>query len=655
LVDGLPLGIELAAGWIAVLEPRQIEGEIKKSLDILATEAGAVPDRQASLRGVFDASWSLLAEAEREAFAELAAFEGGFDLKAAQRVSRLSLQTLMALVNKSWVQPGAGGRFRFHDLLHRYGQEKLAVEPEREGAVRELHSDYYCDWISAQEADTWGPRQQTVLATIEADIENVHAACLWAAQKGRGGRLAAAVNALGLFYYQGQGNYQAGRSIFRSLHKAMTEVDAWSTAEPTEAGLLTATILAWQATFGSLIGDVGAVSRLLDEGSGILERYAASAWDTRRVRAHYAFQRGYLLLYPDPAEAARYHAQSLALYREVGDPWGTASALLGLGRAQRSIGALEEAEQTLTTSLALHRQMGNRHGESATLATLGGVAMIGARFEEAEDRIERSLSITPASDVFSTAFALGWLGATRMQAGRFSEAEEPLRECVALHRELGMWGYGARWAFSLAQVYIHQGRYDEARALAERIIVETKEMDSGRGTFLGLALFGEVALATGAFAEADRCLRESAEAAAAYTKDRYQHGQLAVLGLAARGLGRPVEAARLLRSALSETGAVHRFPVQMVALVGFSLLYADEGQAERAVELFSLASRYGFVANSIWLQDIVGGTLTAAAAGLSPDELRAARERSARLDLGDTVGQLLAGPPDRGVPESPLA
>jgi hypothetical protein len=77
--------------------------------------------------------------------------------------------------------------------------------------------------------------------------------------------------------------------------------------------------------------------------------------------------------------------------------------------------------------------------------------------------------------------------------------------------------------------------------------------------------------------------------------------------------------------------------------VSFSLLSADEGQAERAVELHSLASRYGFVANSAWFRDIVGGTLTAAAAGLPPGVLRAARARGAALDLDDTIGELLAG------------
>jgi predicted ATPase/DNA-binding CsgD family transcriptional regulator len=643
LVGGLPLGIELAAGWIAILEPQQIAGEIEQSLDILATEAGAVPERHQSLRGVFDASWRLLADQEREAFAALSVFEGGFELKAAQHISRLSLQTLLALVNKSWVEQGAGGRFHFHDLLHRYGREKLAAEPEYEATVRELHSRYYCDWLSAQEAGTWDPQQQTVLTGIEADIENVHAACLWAAQNGRVGRLSAAVDALGLFYYQWRLNYQAGQRIFRELCETLTAVEAWPATEVAKVGLLLARVLAWEATFSGLVGDAERTAKLLDDASAVLDRHKLSERDTRQVRAHVDWQRGYLLLYPNPAEARRHYAQSLALYGEVGDRWGIAAALLGLGRAQRAVGELEDAEQTLTSSLSLHREMGDWLGESDTLAMLGGIAMIQARFEEAEETIQRALSITAGTDLFGTAYALGWLGAARMQAGRFAEAEEPLRECVALHKELGVWGYGFRWTFPLAQVCLHQGRYDEARTLAEQMVAEARDLDNVRGTTLGLALLGELALATAAFAKADRLLTQSAEAAGPYTKDRYKNGQGAMLGLAARGLGRPLEAGHRLRSALSETGSFWWFPVKMVVLVGLSLLYADQGQAERAVALFSLAARYRFVANSIWFQDIVGQTIAAASAGLSPDMLRAARERGAALDLDDTVGELSAG------------
>ena len=57
----------------------------------------------------------------------------------------------------------------------------------------------------------------------------------------------------------------------------------------------------------------------------------------------------------------------------------------------------------------------------------------------------------------------------------------------------------------------------------------------------------------------------------------------------------------------------------MVTLAGIALLLADEGQVERAVELYALASRYPFVANSRWFEDVAGSQITAAVAANLPE------------------------------------
>jgi predicted ATPase/DNA-binding CsgD family transcriptional regulator len=62
LVQGMPLGIELAAAWVTVLEPEEIAAKIEESLDFLQTDASDVPDWQRSLRAAADSSWSLLTE-----------------------------------------------------------------------------------------------------------------------------------------------------------------------------------------------------------------------------------------------------------------------------------------------------------------------------------------------------------------------------------------------------------------------------------------------------------------------------------------------------------------------------------------------------------------------------------------------------------------
>ncbi len=54
LVQGMPLGIELAAAWSEMLSPDEIAGEIERSLDFLESDFRDLPDRQRSLRAVFE-------------------------------------------------------------------------------------------------------------------------------------------------------------------------------------------------------------------------------------------------------------------------------------------------------------------------------------------------------------------------------------------------------------------------------------------------------------------------------------------------------------------------------------------------------------------------------------------------------------------------
>ena len=71
-----------------------------------------------------------------------------------------------------------------------------------------------------------------------------------------------------------------------------------------------------------------------------------------------------------------------------------------------------------------------------------------------------------------------------------------------------------------------------------------------------------------------------------------------------------------------------------------ALLLIDEGETERAIELYALASRYPFVANSRWFEDVAGRHIAAAAAALPLEMVQAARERGRARDLDATVKEL---------------
>ena len=94
LVEGLPLGLELAASWIRIMACREIAQQIEHNLDVLSNQLTDVPDRHHSARAVFEYSWSLLAPEEQAVFMKLAVFPGGFRREAAEKVAGAPLSLL---------------------------------------------------------------------------------------------------------------------------------------------------------------------------------------------------------------------------------------------------------------------------------------------------------------------------------------------------------------------------------------------------------------------------------------------------------------------------------------------------------------------------------------------------------------------------------
>ena len=149
-------------------------------------------------------------------------------------------------------------------------------------------------------------------------------------------------------------------------------------------------------------------------------------------------------------------------------------------------------------------------------------------------------------------------------------------------------------------------------------------------------------MAGGAHAEARRLLEESAEVFLESHNLDFGACALICLAQAELGLGRPDRARSRLHDALRpalEQG--HGFAL-MSGLPAMALWLGGEGHAERAVEVYALASRYGHVAHSRWWEKVAGKRIAAAGATLPPDVVAAAQERGRARDLRATMEELLA-------------
>ncbi|MGD8398745.1 MAG: BTAD domain-containing putative transcriptional regulator, partial [Anaerolineae bacterium] len=165
LLDGMPLGIELAATWVSMMPSAEIARELARGLDLLVTDLHDVPARHRSMEAIFDHSWGLLSEPERAVFKSLSVFRGGFDRQAAEQVAGASLSTLAALVDKSLLRVVSPGRYDMLEPLKQYAEGKLAETPAENEAVQNRHCDYYASFLRRIQNDILthaGQRQATL-------------------------------------------------------------------------------------------------------------------------------------------------------------------------------------------------------------------------------------------------------------------------------------------------------------------------------------------------------------------------------------------------------------------------------------------------------------------------------------------------------------
>jgi predicted ATPase len=184
LVEGLPLAVELAAGWTQFMTPAQIAAQLQAELPPLPTRLRDVPERHRSLEALFDQSWALLTTFEQAIFMRLAVFRGGFDSGAAAAMAGADLPSLLGLVDKSLVRADGSGGYDLHALARRYAERRLELTGAT-AAVRERHADYYIALVRRAADQERVPVGEQRWGRVEAAYANIQAAWQWAMEARR--------------------------------------------------------------------------------------------------------------------------------------------------------------------------------------------------------------------------------------------------------------------------------------------------------------------------------------------------------------------------------------------------------------------------------------------------------------------------------------
>lgn len=451
LVDGMPLGLELAAAWSETLGPQEIADEIERSLDFLEADWRDVPERQRSMRAVFESSWRLLAEDELAAFRALAVFRGGFTRQAALEVAGAPLPVLVALVRKALLTrvgsgaDAAAARYEIHELLRQFVIQKLdanAAEPSR---VALAHASYFLGLAETTTSKFASPDASIWLDGIEREHDNVRAALQWATETDAtalGLRLAVALWP----FWQRRCHLIEGRRWFDALLAA-------STADGVEPDLLAAAYVgaAWLAHDQD---DFERADALFD-ASLHLDRAIGTTSRTVAVLAHRSVMARGQGRY---REAIALVEESLALARAAGDETGVAYALFRMGLVTREHGEYDRAAAAYTDCLSMYRQLGDRSGESFALLGLGDIARDRGEHAEVVTYCEQSLEI--AREVgrrWGVGFTLNNLALAAMMRGDLDVAADAARDARQIFEAHGIRGGVLELLVTIGQVSLARG------------------------------------------------------------------------------------------------------------------------------------------------------------------------------------------------------
>ncbi|MFF7937715.1 BTAD domain-containing putative transcriptional regulator [Streptomyces sp. NPDC007940] len=208
-LDGLPLGIELAAARLRMLTPRQIADRLDDRFRLLTSGSRTVLPRQQTLRAVVDWSWDLLDERERTFLCEVSVFAGGWDLEAAEAVcGGPAAELLGALVDKSlvvavpWERDGSDGmRYRMLETIHEYAVERAAESPAPRAAAELRHRAWVRALVEEAEPRLRSADQLPWIARLETELDNIRAALDRAITAGEEQEASALALAVGWFWW----------------------------------------------------------------------------------------------------------------------------------------------------------------------------------------------------------------------------------------------------------------------------------------------------------------------------------------------------------------------------------------------------------------------------------------------------------------------
>ncbi len=390
----------------------------------------------------------------------------------------------MSLAGKSLLKQVEGSegesRFGMLETIREYALEKLAHSGEALELGRE-HAHFFLKDLD--NPDVLYTMQSDAVQELQLDSENVWSALWWALEHDEFGLVLHVAGTLPYFLIS-----DVTVAETRKWLNTLLEKSERLTAETSPTGDEVRGMALYMIGYMQFIqGDYTSARAQLGESATIMR-----ALGDRANLAHVLHPLGMSAQFQnDYVEARAYLKESIELYRESRFVPGLAMALFSLGDVALAQGDDEEARKWYEESLVTYRKTGDMYSATFPLTSMGRLALLHGDYATARSLVEEGLVIRQGYTMlvanWNLAISLDSLSEVARCEGKFDEARTLAEEALSLYKELDDKS-GIAWSlYNLAYVAHYQEDYERASRLFREALALREEQRNKEGIALCLA------------------------------------------------------------------------------------------------------------------------------------------------------------------------
>lgn len=471
-LDGLPLAIEMAAGWARSLTPKQTLARLSQRFDVLQSKRRDVEARHQTMWQAIEWSVQMLTDQAVAILPPLAVFRSGFTLEEAESVCQepSTLEAIAELLDHSLLFSVASEdeiRYQMFESVREFAWTSL--NPTQREVAHDRHARAFERLAQEADANAFAPQRSEWLAKLRREIDNLRAVLEWLERSGhrrRGMNFAAQL----WRFWQQTGRAGEGQKWLEQFMPAQDPCDV----EEARAFMAMAFLTAYR--------DDADISEVYTRKAlAVLE----SEGETENISTCLINLADIQLQRNDPQGAFELYRQANAGATEAGYTPGTAISDQGCGIAQVYLDQPDEAEHWFYRALTAWQSIDFELGAAYALEGLASIASSREDYDRAYAMHLEVLAIQKSlGHAAGEGIAYFNLGDVEMMRGNYREALPSLRESV---RQMAKHDQRIFLSYALTQTGIAES-YLEFRERAAQILGGTEAMIETLGIELPRAI-----------------------------------------------------------------------------------------------------------------------------------------------------------------------